>query len=58
MDAEQLVLRRAAYWTSLKSEPAVVNETKRRIVVDRAKLFDTTAIRQILLAVARQEELG
>lgn len=54
---EALVLRRCAYWLSLRGQPATVNETGQTVRMSRRQTFDHHALRSLLRKVARAEEL-
>jgi hypothetical protein len=45
---EQLVLRRCAYWISLKGSPATTNRKSLRLQIPRANAFSVTALQSIL----------
>ena len=55
---EALVLRRCAYWRSLRGEPAVDNGTSRRVYLSRKRTFDPDTLRRLLLQVAREEGIA
>lgn len=46
--AEQLVLRKAAFWTSLVGLPETANSASVTVSVPKLQLFDATALRQLL----------
>ncbi|MFN8827564.1 MAG: DUF4365 domain-containing protein [Planctomycetota bacterium] len=50
-EPEQLVLRRAGYWCSLRGQPRVANGSMVRVRIPRANLLDVTAIRGIMARV-------
>lgn len=52
---ETLVLRRCAYWLSLKGRSTTKNEATERVHLPRAQVFDPPCIRRLLEKVARQE---
>lgn len=54
---EALVLRRAAYWLSLKGRPPTTNKETERVQLLRSRVFDPTSIRDILGRIAREEAI-
>ncbi len=46
--AQELILRHAAYWVSLRDWPAVAVTTTTRIKLSRANLFTPTAVSELL----------
>ncbi|MGB8298808.1 MAG: DUF4365 domain-containing protein [Polyangia bacterium] len=55
---ESLLLRRCAYWTCLRGQKATDNDTSQTVLLRRADVFDPTAIRKILLHIAREQDLS
>lgn len=55
---EALVLRRSAYWLSLRGLPTTANQSTERVHVPRNQIFDTPCVRRLLERVAREEEIG
>ena len=54
---ESLILRRCAYWRSLRGAPPTPNETSQTIRMSRGQTFDLDTLRGLLRKVAREEEL-
>jgi hypothetical protein len=54
---EALVLRRSAYWLSLKGRPPTANKETARVRLQRGQVFDMTSIRTILGRIAREEPI-
>lgn len=52
-----LVLRRSAYWMSLKGRPPTSNKDTARVHLLRSQVFDPTSIRAILGRIAREEAI-
>jgi hypothetical protein len=55
---EALVLRRSAYWLSLRGRAPTTNESSVRVHLPRAQVFDGTALTALLGRISRQEELA
>ena len=53
----ELVLRRCAYWLSLRGGPATTNETEKRVHLPRENLVTQESLKQLLVRVSREEEL-
>lgn len=54
---ESLILRRCAYWLSLRGAPPTPNETSQTVRLSRGRTFDLDTLRDLLRKVAREEEL-
>jgi len=54
---EKLVMRRSAYWHSLRGKPPSTNQEKHRIQIDRANVFNPQSVRALLERVAKEEDL-
>lgn len=54
---EQLILRRCAYWCSLKGQPATSNTATIRIRIPRINLFDVNALRTLMERRKNGDEL-
>lgn len=54
---EALVLRRSAYWLSLRGMPVTTNDATTRVHLSRTQVFDLAAIRGLLQQISRGEEL-
>jgi hypothetical protein len=55
---ESLVLRRCAYWLSLRGLPPTSNETSQTVYLPRQQTFTHDTLRELLRKVAREEALG
>ncbi len=53
---DELVLRRCAYWLSLRGGPATTNETEKRVHLPRENLVTQESLKQLLVRVSREEE--
>lgn len=54
---DALVLRRSAYWMSLRGAPLSPNDATKRVHVSRANVFNPEAVQMLLTRVAREEAL-
>lgn len=54
---ESLILRRCAYWLSLRGAAPTSNETSQTVRLSRGRTFDLDTLRDLLRKVAREEEL-
>ncbi|MCP3135854.1 DUF4365 domain-containing protein [Pyxidicoccus xibeiensis] len=54
---ESLILRRCAYWHSLRGEPRTANGTAQTVHLSRQRLFTHDTLRELLMKVAREEAL-
>ncbi len=54
---QELILRRCAYWYNLAGLPASTNSKTQRIAIPVSNVFSPSALRNLLLRVARQEPL-
>jgi len=57
LTADQLVLRRCAYWVSLAGRPATDNESTVRVSVPRANLLNVTSLEGLMQRANDQEPL-
>lgn len=55
--ARQLVLKRCAYWVSLRGAPESANETGQTVYLPRDQAFSPDGLNSLLGRIARQEEL-
>lgn len=53
-----LVLRRSAYWISLKGRQPTANKETARVQLLRSQVFDPTSVRTILGRIAREEAIS
>jgi hypothetical protein len=58
LSAEELVLRRCAFWRSLLGAPASTHETYQDVRVSRAHPFTGEALHALMVRVSRQEDLA
>ena len=56
-DEDGLLLRRCAYWMSLKGWPATPNTASVRIAIPRANVFSVDALNRLIAKVRKGEEL-
>lgn len=54
---ESLILRRCAYWASLRGRAPTSNETGQTVQLSRQQTFTHEALRELLRKVAREEAL-
>lgn len=54
---DALLLRRCAYWSSLRGLPPTDNESTYRVHIPRRQTFDGPTLRALLTRVARQEPI-
>lgn len=54
---EALTLRRAAYWCSLRGNPATHNTSSVRVRLPWAQIFDVPGVRALLARISHQEDL-
>jgi hypothetical protein len=54
---DHLLLRKCAYWMSLKGKPATTNTTTIRVAIPRTNLFSVDALTQLMDKVRKREEL-
>ncbi len=54
---DHLLLRKYAYWTSLKGMPATTNTATIRVAVPRANVFSVDALTRIMEKVQQREDL-
>ena len=54
---DQLILKRCAYWLSLKEWPATQNETSVRVSIPRANRFNVESLAQIMERRRQGDEL-
>jgi Domain of unknown function (DUF4365) len=52
---EQLVLRKCAYWLSLRGAPATRSKRSVRVLIPRANLFDAAALQQWMAEANRKD---
>jgi hypothetical protein len=58
MSADELVLRRCAFWRSLLGEPDSTHEKYQEVRISRARPFTGEALRGLMLSVSRQEDIA
>jgi Domain of unknown function (DUF4365) len=54
---DALIMRRSAYWHSLRGKPKVLASSTKRVQLSRANVFTPDSLRMLLERVAREEEL-
>jgi hypothetical protein len=54
---DHLLIRKCAYWLSLKGMPATTNTATIRVTIPRANLFSVDALNRLMGKVRRREEL-
>lgn len=54
--AEQLLLKKCAYWCSLRGAASTMNETKRTVYLPQVNVFSVPGLRGLMTRVARNEE--
>jgi uncharacterized protein DUF4365 len=52
---ESLILRRCAFWVSLRGAPESLNETSQTVYIPRSNLLSVAALREVLARVSRNE---
>src|SRR5262249_47875656 len=53
----RLEMRQRVFWTSLRGQPSVRNRSSVRIAIPKRQRFTTSALRAIISAIERGEEL-
>jgi hypothetical protein len=54
---DNLLIRKCAYWMSLKGRPATVNTTTVRVSIPRVNVFSVDALNRLMDKVRKREEL-
>lgn len=54
---DHLLLRRCAYWMSVRGMPATANVTTVRVAIPRTNLFSPDGLRRLMTLIAKQEAL-
>jgi hypothetical protein len=54
---DHLLIRKGAYWTSLKGRPTTMNTATIRVPIPRANLFSVEALNRLMDKVRKREEL-
>lgn len=57
VSAESLVLRRSAFWTSLRGQTPTTNKTRQVVKIPRAQVFDVQAVKTLFERVRAGEPL-
>ncbi len=57
MSIDELVIKKCAYWYSLKNQPDVTNEENIMIRIPVSNILDNNKLRQILTSISKGEEL-
>lgn len=55
---ELLISKRCAYWHNLAGAPLVDNTSTRTISISRKNIFSPDALRELMIKVSREEEIG
>jgi hypothetical protein len=54
---DELILRRCAYWLSLRGRPATANRRSIRLAIPRVKLFSIEALQRLLDRIKKGQDL-
>jgi len=54
---DQLILRRCAYWLSLRGRPATTNRRSIRLAIPRANVFSIEALQRLMARIKAGEDL-
>jgi hypothetical protein len=54
---DHLLIRKCAYWTSLKGMPATANTSTVRVPIPRVNAYSVDALNRLMEKVRRREEL-
>jgi hypothetical protein len=55
---EQLLLKKCAYWVSLRNAPATSNTTSQTIYIPQAQIFNVQNLTEIFSRLSRREEIN
>lgn len=56
-NVHNLILRKCAYWISLKGQTQTTNETSKRIIIPHNNIFSPKALHSIMVKISKEENL-
>lgn len=56
-NVNNLILRKCAYWISLKGQAQTTNANSKRIIIPHDNIFSPNALHEIMVKISKEEDL-